>query len=438
MKINSIYSLLRTVLAAGMVMAFVLPTTGCGGSDEKPSHKPPVIIDPKDPKDPEDPEDPNIEPSVTLRIVDSNATPETKALMANLWRLQNEGKYMFGHHDDLLYGHAWNWGQANESTNKGSDTRAVCGEYPAVFSLDFATMIDNRRAGDTWANNLRIAAMKDAYARGEVITACIHINNPRTLGDSWTPGAEASVWPDIIQPGSNIYNTFISWLDNLADMANNLKDNNGTLIPVLFRPFHEHTQSWSWWQTNCTSAQFIELWQMTIKYLRDTKGVHNFLYAISPQIDSYSNANTTRDRILYRWMGDEWVDFLGMDCYHGSNYSSLTNNLVVMDQVSQEKMKPCGVTETGLEGIATPNPSGTPVSAYWTNGVVTPFNNRKVSMVVMWRNETGSTHFFSVWPGHASEGSFMTMYNNANSVFGNALAGGIMYKMPKGYAVKGY
>ncbi len=48
-----------------------------------------------------------------------------------------------------------------------------------------------------------------------------------------------------------------------------------------------------------TEEEFVGFWRMTVRYLRDTKGVHNFIYAISPQMDAvYGN---TRDRLLFRW-----------------------------------------------------------------------------------------------------------------------------------------
>ena len=57
---------------------------------------------------------------VTLSMVDKNATDETKALYSNLWTIQKTG-WMFGHHDDLMYGRYW------YGTEGGSDTKAVCG-----------------------------------------------------------------------------------------------------------------------------------------------------------------------------------------------------------------------------------------------------------------------------------------------------------------------
>jgi len=93
--------------------------------------------------------------------------------------------------------------------------------------------------------------------------------------------------------------------------------------------------------------EFINLWKFTVKYLRDTKGVHNFIYAISPQMDSAK----TVDDFYFRWPGDEWVDFVGMDCYQGINNAVFVTNLKAISKVSLAKLKPCGVTETGVEGF---------------------------------------------------------------------------------------
>lgn len=72
-------------------------------------------------------------PKVELSLCDANATPATKALYSNLWAIQEKG-FMFGHHDDLVYGRYW----YNEPGR--SDTKDVCGDYPAVFSVDLAEL----------------------------------------------------------------------------------------------------------------------------------------------------------------------------------------------------------------------------------------------------------------------------------------------------------
>ena len=424
---GNISFLLRTVAAA--LMALLATAAGCSGDGSRVQKPLPPVVLPGDPEDPENPDD--LEPSVVLRIVDADATPETKALLANLWKMQEEGKFMFGHHDGLLYGRAWSMVPGR------SDAKDVCGEHPAVFSLDLGPITDGRPEMNGVPNEYLLNTIKEAYTRGEVIMAALIISNPHPEGGDFYDNSEAhTVWPGIITPGNAIHTRFLGWLDNLAAMANNLKDANGNLIPVIFRPFHEHTQEWPWWGTlRCTESQFIALWQMTVQYLRDTKGVHNFLYAISPQMDEMYGSPGTRDRLLFRWPGDDYVDFIGMDCYHWEYYDAFISNLTVLDALSHEKQKPCGVAETGKEGFSD--------SDYWTKRIVAPLQGRKVSMVSLWRNkyvgDINSTdrHFFSAYAGHPSEDDFRAMYNLPHVVFAGKLAGGILYRMPKGYVVKG-
>ncbi len=357
-------------------------------------------------------------------MVDPDATEETKALYTNLWAVADYG-FMFGHHDDLWYGRYW----YNESGR--SDTKEVCGDYPAVFSVDFGSIMhSNWHDGE---NDIRRRVILEARERGEVIMAVCHLDNPKTQGQGGYPTGTS--WDStkcvdqILVEGSDLNRKFKTWLDRAADFALNLKDKDGKLIPIIFRPFHEHTQYWSWWQCGATSeSEFISLWRMTVEYLRDTKGVHNFIYAISPQMDyTYDNAKA---RLLTRWPGDNYVDFLGMDCYHGNGTEAFKNNLKAIAEVSREKKMPCGVTENGHEAFT--------YSDYWTRNILAPMTAERVSLVVMWRNKyvgsnEGDTHFFSVYPGHPSEDNFIQMYNNPKSLFSDDLPD--MYSMAPGITI---
>ncbi len=84
-----------------------------------------------------------------------------------------------------------------------------------------------------------------------------------------------------------------------------------------------------------------------------------------------------------------------------------------ISKVSLAKRKPCGVTETGVEGFS--------ATDYWTTNIHAPLTGRRVSMVVTWRNKydpmESGTHYFSVFPGHPSERDFVKMYNQENSFF---------------------
>ena len=314
------------------------------------------------------PEPPGTE-TVELSMVDKSATAETKALYARLWDIQQTG-FMFGHHDDLFYGRKW------YDVSGNSDTKEVCGDYPAVFSVDFAEIMDDRCEGNE-ANAVRKRCILEARRRGEVIIACCHLNNPLTGGDSWD-NSSAEVVRGILEDGSAVQAKFKTWLDRLATFAGELKDDQRKPIPVIFRPFHEHTQTWSWWGKSCTTE----------------------------------------------------AEFIGMDCYHGLNPATFSSNLKTISELSKKKKKPCGVTETGVEGFTDKD--------YWSKQILTPATGRKVSMIVMWRNKfvggnESDMHYFSVFKGHASEADFIKFHANELTFFSSDLPD--MYQMPENVEV---
>jgi mannan endo-1,4-beta-mannosidase len=360
----------------------------------------------------------------TLQLLDKNATPETKALYSNLWKMQSKG-VMFGHHDALLYGRDW-------ITEPGrSDVKEVCGDYPAVYSIDFAEIMDDRAAGNPPLNIHRKRTILEARERGEVITACIHINNPLTSGTSWD-NSNTTVVKQILEEGSVVNIKYKSWLDNLAEFLLDLKDKDGKFIPILFRPYHEHTQSWSWWGSSCTTPnEFIGLWRFTIDYLKDVKNIHHLIYAISPQLDGVAS----KESILFRWPGDNYVDFIGMDNYHGTNTNALSVNAQNLGQLSKEKKKPCGITETGIEGI---RKDGAEYKEYWTKEILTPIIGKGLSMVIMWRNKYDPSrtgiHFYGPWIGHSSSADFVKFYNSSYTKFSKDLPN--MYIMAEGVVVE--
>lgn len=366
-----------------------------------------------------------------LTLVDPDATPETKALYSNLWAIKEQG-FMFGHHDDLWCGRKW------IGTEGRSDTKEVCGDYPAVLGVDFAELIDDRYNADPQTNGWKLRSVKQAYDMGMVTIVCLHLDNPLRFN---VPGAEhykvGGAWDntsdevvkEILKDGSAVQTTYKVWMDRLADIIKNLKGSDGKTIPIILRPYHEHNHTWSWWGSKCTTEQeYIDLWRWTVTYLRDTKGVHNVIYAISPQIDSQQSES----EYLRRWPGDKFVDFLGMDCYQGINNLVFTSNLKTLSRISQNKKKPCGVTETGVEG----EPKN---SKYWTENISAPMTGRKVSLLVTWRNKyvganDSDTHFYSVWDGCKTAADFVKMYKEPNTIFCEDLPD--MYTMAKGITVK--
>ena len=369
------------------------------------------------PAGPEKPE----EKTVTLKLADPDATPETKALYSNLWAIREKG-WIFGHQNDLLNGRKWKY------TEGGSDTKAVCGDYPGIYAVDVASFMDGRKVElQTLEDNPhKLRTIKEAYDRGMIIMACMHLNNPLTGGDSWDNSSNQVV-AEILKTGSETQILFNSWLDNLASLAKDLKGSDGVQIPVILRPFHEHGHEWSWWgSTCCTQAEYVALWKFLVDGMR-SRGVHSFIYAISPAINVKASSESD---FLIRWPGDDYVDFLGIDCYIGINNTVFLNNLKLLKNVSDAKQKPCGVTEIGVEGFQNAD--------YWTNNIAAPMAGRKMSMLVTWSNkydpaEMGKV-YYSVYPGHPSVNSFKEMYSRKDTFFCEDLPD--MYKMADNIVVQ--
>lgn len=358
---------------------------------------------------------------VRLHLADPDATKQTRALYSQLWALQQRG-FMFGHHDDLAYGRYWRDLPGN------SDTKAVSGDYPAVCSMDFGSMMDDRYDPQSqWAATTR-RLIQQARRRGEVITCCAHLGNPLTGGDSWDNSSH-DVLREILTDGSTTHQKYLLWLDRLAQYARTLIDDRGEPIPILFRPFHEHTQTWNWWGRGCASEeQFVALWRFTVDYLRKA-GIHHFIYVISPQ----SHGRDDASRFTFWWPGDDYVDVMGYDYYEGETPDVLRANLQTLSRVAAEKRKPCAVTEAGLEAFKNPH--------YWTQQILEPATSEgvRLSFIVFWRNKyvennEKDTHYFSVFPGHPSEEDFRQFYQSPRTFFSNDLPP--MYRRAKGIRVR--
>jgi len=357
---------------------------------------------------------------VTLTLADPDATPETKALYSNLWAIREKG-WIFGHQNDLLNGRKWQY------TEGGSDTKAVCGDYPGIYALDVASFMDGREVPlqSTAENPEKLRTIKEAYDRGMVVMACMHLNNPLTGGDSWDNSSN-QVAAQILTPGSPTQQRFDQWLDKLAALAKDLKGSDGVQIPIILRPFHEHGHEWSWWGSKCTTAaEYVALWRYLVDGMK-ARDVHSFIYAISPAM----NSKQTESDFTYRWPGDDYVDFMGMDCYLGINNTVFLNNLKCLKAVAEKKNKPCGVTEIGVEGFQ--------MADYWTTNIAAPMAGRKMSMLVTWSNkydpfENGKV-YYSVYPGHPSEVSFKDMYERSDTYFCCDLPK--MYKMAENVIVR--
>jgi len=342
----------------------------------------------------------------TLRDLpcDKKATKETVTLYHNLKKLLNKG-IMFGHQDDLAYGVGWKYIPGK------SDVKEVTGDYPAVYGFELGRIeLDHVVNIDSVPFDSMRNYIKTVRDRGAVITLSWHLNNPLTGKTAWD-AAEGTVAS--ILPGGSKNLLYKSWLDKVAAFIVSLKDKNSVPIPVILRLFHELNGNWFWWGgDHCTPEQFKQLWKFTVSYLRDTKNIHQLLYAYN------TDRFNSKEDYLLKYPGTEWTDVIGFDIYQRMRgeegnkefLKSADTMLTMLTEIAQERNKIPALTEFGYGQV--------PDSTWWTKVLLKALDHHKISYALTWRNAgfspSGKAEFYLPYKGQQSEKDFVEFYNAPN------------------------
>mgnify|MGYP003498671109 FL=1 len=322
-----------------------------------------------------------------------------ESLTTRLGEQIGQGKIMFGHQDSYLYGHSWKVEENGTEFNR-SDIHDVCGKYPALYGMDMGGIeLDSPLNIDkNDFNHMRAAAVAH-HERGGVITFSWHPRNPLTGGDTWdTQSAEVVA---SILPGGEKHEMFMGWLSKAADYLGSVKDADGNLIPVIFRPWHEHTRDFFWWGQNlCTTEQYVALWRMTHDYMTKERGLDHLVWSYSPDA-----GGLTDDNFGEKYPGDDFVDMVGIDFYQftsNEEYVERTRHcLALTEAFAKEHGKLMAVTEAGCEGVK--------YEKWWTEVLYPAIKDFPVSYVLLWRNacdENMQHHFYAPFPEHESAADF--------------------------------
>lgn len=125
-----------------------------------------------------------------------------------------------------------------------------------------------------------------------------------------------------------------------------------SLIPFIFRPYHEHSGNFFWWgKGRCYAEEYAALWRYTVDFFR-AQGLHNILYAYNT--DKVYSA----EEYLEGYPGDEYIDVISIDWYgQGEEFNKNINKaLAFTTQIAKEKGKlhalsECGPISEGLQTI---------------------------------------------------------------------------------------
>jgi hypothetical protein len=287
-----------------------------------------------------------------IKPVDPDATPETVALFQNMYYLAGN-QWMYGHQMDMAMGYTGGANAAPRASGVAADavafegtkgqhldnsaTKQTWGEHAAVQGIDigylelkgefgqFGAMSPDQSAlrpakypasgrgpyygydglnvdGYAWADLVEWIA--ESYQHGSITTISWHETNPVTFGGYSANLYYPGTWMNhgtipvnmnqtaayYVLPGGELHNRYEARMDAIVEFNEDITEaNGGTAVPILFRPYHEHSGDWFWWGIDdmerkfqpTTYQQFADLFKMLEDYLMD-HGVHNFLYEISP------------------------------------------------------------------------------------------------------------------------------------------------------------
>ena len=334
------------------------------------------------------------ETDTTSILSDPRSTSMASLLFSNLQKISKD-HVLVGHQDALAYGMGW----------KGEDFRAdindVLGDHPAVFGWDLGHMGDLMNIDSVPFEDMAKWAIA-VYQKGGVNTFSWHMRNYAVAGTSW----DRDSCVEACLQGGKVHDLYMERLDQAANFFSSLQSEDGEMIPVIFRPFHEMTGSWFWWgQGDCSAEQYKALFQFTINYLRNEKGQHQLIIAYS------SDRFETADQYMDFYPGDDYVDVMAFDDYHGLASKERTTGTIhmleILDSLSTLHGKMMAISETGLETI--------PNEKWFTDVVLHTLNanesTRKAAWILFWRNGRPD-HFYAPHPGHPVVPDFLEFMNH--------------------------
>ena len=281
--------------------------------------------------------------AVRARLVDPKATPETVALFHNL-KCYSRRHTLVGQQDPEVSC----TGEAGET-----DIKRTTGSDPAVWGSDFMHITHpSNDGGKNWFHDqevkiVRLAAA--AYDSGMVNIFCWHFREPYEEkafdAKEMTAESRRQAFRSLL-PGGAKHDWYKGKLATIAAVVTSIKGRDGTLAPIIFRPFHELDGDWFWWgKKYCSAEEYRECWRFTVRHLRDDLGVHNLLYAFSPDC----RFGTERE-YLERYPGDEFVDVVGFDDYadfEANRAAAAAQKLAVVSTYARRHLKVAALTEVG-------------------------------------------------------------------------------------------
>ncbi|MBD1389146.1 glycosyl transferase family 1 [Neiella sp. HB171785] len=366
-------------------------------------------------------------------LIDRQATPQTIALFEHMSQLA-EQQIMFGHQDDLAYGLHW-WNEPNRS-----DVKDVVGDYPAVTGWEIGGLELGHQVNIDGVNFANMQAwIKQVFLRGGINTISWHIHDPVSGASSWSNQSPV----EQLLPGASHHHQLLAYLDSFVAFNQQLfvvnEFGQQVHIPIIFRPWHEHSGDWFWWGKGNTAEQdYIALWRFTVHYLRDVKQQHNLIYAYSPDRSRLRDSHFTED-YLWGYPGDDYVDIMGIDNYwdmRGEMDQQLAQQKLASFVFSTEQLSKLAHQHGKLAALTEAGSGRLEYPPMWTEILLTGLQantwTKRMAYVLVWRNSNldkeQREQFFTPPPEHPSAPYFKRFYQDPMTLFNADLPP--MYRAP--------
>jgi mannan endo-1,4-beta-mannosidase len=208
------------------------------------------------------------------------------------------------------------------------------GRWPAMLGLDYCG----------WDHGEAIIAvghpnqLAQAYWNaGGLVNISWHAPNPANPKGGGLRDKGVNL-RDLLTPGTP---THERWMKSLDAVAAGLQELQAAGIVVIWRPLHEMNGGWFWWGAK-EPADFIAVWRHMFDYLTHTKGLHNLIWAYSP--------NHGQKPVESYYPGDAYTDLIGLDAY--TDHIN-PDKIIGFDRLAAIR-KPVGFTEFGPHGASNP------------------------------------------------------------------------------------
>jgi hypothetical protein len=158
----------------------------------------------------------------------------------------------------------------------------TAGKYPAIWGTDLIFKLDDDR---------NYTFVTDAWKRGAVPTVMWHWGAP-SLGDGYEQSKSTIDVNKCFDQGTR--ENAAMWVDlkSRADFLTRIRDAH---VPVLWRPFHECSGGWFWWDKS-GPVPFIRLWRTMYDYFSRVRGLNNLIWVLgfcgSPEATYYPGRGT--------------------------------------------------------------------------------------------------------------------------------------------------